>query len=132
MAIFALVIGFIGLLFVLGGSALYKVFGLVVAGYIAFDWYKTRLVKTTYHTVTLKVYFSEEEKQVIKDAKLDGVLVMERDLDRYQQHLEAADKRYLNPHLTIGGVMDAKPDVRRFLKPINARNYQLALETYRH
>lgn len=63
------------------------------------------IMKKRWPKVTVKVEFSEEEKQIIKDRKLDTIVVMERD---WPAHMEGTAGDF---NLTIGSLLrNSLPD----------------------
>lgn len=119
------VIGSIGV--AIGGFFL--IIGLVMIGFVVVDFFKTQGEQGVYHTVSLTVQFTEEEKQIIRDAKIENTIILARELDRYQEKtMSSSDKQYAMPSLTFSDLMSGEPDVRHFQTPINAKAYEAELE----
>jgi len=91
--------------------------------------YTTGLLrKTTWFQVVTGVEFTEEEKAVIKQRKLDRTVVLEREPDAEAAHRLGRD--YLlslgdTIHLKIGDLLNPrKPDVYNLKTPLEAKQYE--------
>ena len=81
------------------------------------------LRKTTYYVVTLDVQFSEEEKQIIKEAGIEDELIIERTVsaDKNAAKYDGIEDIW---NLTIKDLLQSKPDVYAFFTPADAKLYE--------
>lgn len=87
------------------------------------------------HTVALTLTFTEEEKQVIKDNKLDTLMIMQREPDvtqlaRVNMYTNALGKMGIEADLSslrVRHLMDSKKDTYHLTTVLEAKNYEAEL-----
>ena len=118
----------------------------VVAGAIAlWDFIRFRRANIKFHTVTLAIMFSEEEKQIIKENQLESVVILERapDIVQRSRKLNAIERAQngLNVwegakgiradprvwYLRFSDILGGKQDRQCFVTPLEAKGYEAAL-----
>lgn len=86
--------------------------------------------KTRYPMISLKVEFSEEEKQIIKEAKIEKVVILERDHSAdFKTNLKNLDDIF---NITFGGLLykqeKGTADEYCVRSPGEAREYEAELK----
>ncbi len=102
---------------------------------------KGLLRKTTFHLVLLSVEFSEEEKAIIRERKLERDIILERDVPANVDEDKHANRGLLSKvvtaavkgrdanhfHLTIGKLLSG-PDSYALSTPLEAKEYEEELK----
>jgi hypothetical protein len=78
--------------------------------------------KKTFHTVTVRVDFSEEEKHIIKKTRIEKATVVERGVpaDRNPRQFEGIEDVF---NLTVHKLLEG-PDTYAFETPLEAKEYE--------
>lgn len=102
---------------------------------------KGLLRKTTFHIVALTVEFSDEEKAIVRERKLERVVILERDVPANVDEEKHAERGLLAKvvtaavkgrdanhfHLTIGKLLNGV-DQYALATPLEAKEYEAALK----
>ena len=82
--------------------------------------------KKTFHVVTLSVEFSEEEKHIIAQRKLEKDLILERGVpaDRNPREFDGLEDVF---NLRIGTLIRNRFDKYAFTSPLEAKQYEAKL-----
>jgi len=85
------------------------------------------LKKTTYHDISCKITFSDEEKQIIKQRELGDLIVMERDLPADRNPAKYENREYIF-NLLLKDLTKGVADVYTVATPLDAKNYDADLK----
>ena len=108
---------------------------ILLAIFVLWDFTRFRKASVMYHSVTLGVMFTEEEKQAIKDNKLESTILLERTPDATQAAKVNRKEGLMAKvgvesdfsSLRIRHLMDGKKDTYRMATPLEAKNYEAEL-----
>ncbi len=114
-------------------SIVIPILGFFIIPFVIYDYFRFQKSQKSYHTVSIAIDFSEEEKHIIKSNRLEDRIIFERPLDALRQK-SSSDRTYYESRpqgfwLSIRSVLDGTPDVYHAETPADARAYEQELES---